>query len=130
MRRFVFALLLVSLPALAASKIRLAAPRCVYITDHQVYPLKGSRIEGGTIRCTVKVTAPKNVEARTTARLTLRQEGKEVVKTEATMGLSPGSTDVELQFEAPDMNGCGPYELVMRVGDAELVQKESPLCPD
>lgn len=40
------------------------------------------------------------------------------------------STDVELQIEAPEMNGCDDYEVVMRVGDAEVVQKQSPSCPD
>jgi hypothetical protein len=120
-----------ALPALAASKVRLAAPRCVYITDHQVYPLKGARIEGGTLRCAVKVTMPKDVAPQTSARLALRQEGKEAVKTEFKVGLSAGTTEVELQVEAPpDFNGCDAYELVFRIGDAETVQKVSPSCPD
>jgi len=131
MRRSALVVLLVALPALAASKIRLAAPRCVYISDHQVYPLQRSRVEGGTLRCALKVTVPKDVEPQTPARLALRQEGKEMAKTEVKVGLSPGTTELELQVEAPGgLDGCSPYELVARVGDAETVQKVSPSCPD
>jgi hypothetical protein len=122
---------LLALPALAASKIRLAAPRCVYINDHQVYPLKGARIEGGTLRCALRVTVPKDVEPQIPARLALRQDGKERAKMEVKVGLSRGTTELELQVEAPeDLNGCMDYELVTRVGDAETVQKFSPSCLD
>lgn len=131
MRRLALALIFIAVPALAASKIRLAAPRCVVIFDHQVYPIKEARIDGGALRCTVKVTAPKLSEPQTAARLTLRQAGKEVARTEAKVGLSPGSTDVELQLEVPEaLDGCSPYELVTRIGDAEAVQKATPHCPD
>lgn len=123
-------LLLVALPALAASKIRVDTPRCVYINDHQVYPFKGARIEGGTLRCALKVTVPKGIEPQIPARLALRQEGKERAKLEVKVGLSAGTTELELQVEAPeDFNGCDTYELVARVGDAETTQKLSPSCP-
>jgi len=130
-RRFAVILLLVATPALAASKLRLAAPRCVVIADHQVYPIKGARIEGAILRCTIKVTVPRSVEPPTPARLALRQDGNELAKTEVKLALSPGTTDVELQVEAPDaLNGCMPYELVTRIGDAEAVKKAVPYCPD
>jgi hypothetical protein len=35
------------------------------------------------------------------------------------------------QLEAPEeFDGCSPYELVTRVGDAETVPKATPHCPD
>jgi hypothetical protein len=74
---------------------------------------------------------PKDVAPQASARLALRQEGKEAAKTDFKVGLSPGTTEVELQVEAPgDFNGCDAYELVFRVGEAETVQKFSPSCPD
>jgi hypothetical protein len=131
MRRLPLAVLLVAVPAMAASKFHVAAPRCVLVTDHQVYPLKGARIEGGTLRCDVKVTVPKDVQPQTAARLALRQDGKELAKIEVKAGLSAGTAELELQLEAPEaLNGCMPYELVTRVGDAEAVQKAIPSCPD
>jgi hypothetical protein len=130
MRRLALALIFVALPAFAAPKIRLAAPRCVYLSDHQVYPVKDARIDGGILRCTAKVTAPKDAP-ETAARLTLRQTGKEVAKMDAKVGLTSRSTELELQLDVPDtFDGCSPYELVTRVGDAEAVQKATPYCPD
>jgi hypothetical protein len=47
------------------------------------------------------------------------------------VGLSAGTSELELHLEVPDgLNGCMPYELGTRVGDAEAVQLAIPSCPD